>query len=176
MPDHVINEVLLHNVKLNDCRKVLFNGGGCLSFEVLLPLPLNFWGGDVGTRHREAFPGTRLDVAERIWGTKWDAYGVQPSEDTAGGTLVRFQTAWDHPRGWICALFNTLKCDITASWLSEGDCVGHVETYKSQDAWGTPTWDEVELAEDSAQYLHLYRLLHGNRSRRSRTRMIAPPG
>ncbi|MFA7413295.1 MAG: hypothetical protein WC048_02310 [Rhizobium sp.] len=161
MPDHVINEVLLHDVKLNECTRFLIDRDGCLSFDVLVPLPLNLWAGDFNNEHRKAFPGIRGDAAREIWGTEWDAYGSKTVEDTVAGTRIRFQTAWDHPRGWLCALFNTLKCDITASWLCEGARIGHVENYKAQGAWGTPTWESAELADDRAEYLHLSELLYG---------------
>lgn len=162
MPNHVINEVLLHGRTLADCQKHLFNAKGELSFAVLLPLPLNFWPGSAGAAEEKAFPGTHLDAARETWGTKWDAYEVQPVDITDDGIVLRFQTAWDHPRGWVCAVFNTLGCDITASWLSDGGGPGHVEMYRmSGDGWreGHRTWSAAEVEEGSPAHRHLYRLL-----------------
>lgn len=160
MPDNVMNEVLLHNVKLRDCAKHLFNQKGALSFEVLVPLPIYFWRGGCGSKLREVFVGDAMDAACAMWGTKWDAYGVPFTGDVPDGTLLQFQTAWNPPRGWLCALFNTLGCDITSSWLSESERFVHVETYKQTSVWDTPTWDEAVLGQDSAEYLHLYALLN----------------
>ncbi|MNU30396.1 hypothetical protein D3C71_188810 [compost metagenome] len=162
MPNHVINEILLHGVKLEDCRQHLLNGEGRVSFAVLLPLPLNFWAGSVGVQHEKAFPGTHLDAATEMWGTKWNAYGDPTAEDTDAGTLIRFQSAWSHPRGWTCALFNTLKCEISVSWLSEGSSDGVSEKYV-WDAKGSfgPSWEHEKIADGSDEHRRLHKLLWG---------------
>lgn len=161
MPNHVINEIILHDQKLEDVRKHLFNAKGRLSFEVLLPLPLNFWAGSVGREHEEAFPGTHLDAARGTWGSKWDAYGDPEAEETEAGVMIRFQSAWNHPRGWVCALFNTLMCDITASWLSEGGAPAHVEKYVAKNRWGDIDWTDEELDDGSPEHRRLHKLLWG---------------
>lgn len=161
MPDHVINEVLLHNVNSSQCRQFVLDDKDRLSFEVLLPLPLHLWRGDFDAEVRNAFAGSSMDAAFQFWGTMRDAYGDVKVDDTAEGTLLRFQTAWDHPRGWLCALFNKLNCDITASWLCEGTRVCHVETYKVEGPYDSATWEAAEFAEDSDEYGRLYELLYG---------------
>lgn len=163
MPNHVINEILLHGVKLDDCRKHIFNAEGRISFAVLLPLPLNFWAGSVGREHENAFPGTHLDAARQTWGTKWDAYGGPTAEDTEAGTLIRFQTAWNHPRGWTCAVFNTLKCEITASWFDEGALSAFVERYDPEPASFCigESWKQEEFAEGTSEHRRLHKLLFG---------------
>jgi hypothetical protein len=65
------------------------------------------------------------------------------------------------PRGWLCALFNPLKCDITATWLCEGTRVCHLETYKVEGPHDSATWETTELGEDSDAYGRLYELLYG---------------
>ncbi|SIR21605.1 hypothetical protein SAMN05880582_10823 [Rhizobium sp. RU20A] len=159
MPAHVINEVLLHDIKLSDCAQYLFDKNGALSFEVLVPLPINLWRGGCGRRLLEVFVGNTLDAARDMWGTKWNACGNPFAGEVPGGTVLRFKTAWNPPRGWICALFNTLACDITSHWLCEGERFVHVETYKQVGAWDEPTWEESILGPDSAEYLSLYGLL-----------------
>ena len=162
MPNHVINEVVLHGVSLDDCRKHILNADGKLDFGVLLPLPLHFWRGHVSTKHEKAFAGTQLDAARAIWGTKWGPYGGPTVESVGDDVVIQFQSAWSHPRSWVCALFNTLDCGITASWLSEGGYAGHVETYKpARDDFTGPEWDDVELAESSTEHRRLHKLLWG---------------
>jgi hypothetical protein len=95
MPDHVANEVLLHNVNSSQCRQFVQDDKGLLSFEVLLPLPLYLWRGDFGAAERDAFTGSSMDAALAFWGTMRDAYGDVKVDDTAEGTLLRFLTAWD---------------------------------------------------------------------------------
>lgn len=163
MPNHVINEIILHDIKLADTRQHLLNIEGRLSFEVLLPLPLNFWRGSVGVEHEKAFPGTHLDEARKVWGTKWDAYGEPSVIENDAGTVIQFQSAWNHPRGWVCALFNTLKCNMTASWLSEGGAAAHVERYKWDGGGflGGPSWEDEEIADFSPEHRRLHKLLWG---------------
>lgn len=161
MPNHVINEIILHGAKLEDVKPHLFNKDGRLSFEVLLPLPRNLWAGSVGVEHEKAFPGTHLNAAREVWGTKWDAYGDPTAEETEAGVVIQFQSAWSHPRGWVCALFNTLMCDMTASWLSEGGWAGHVEKYVVKDKWGEIRWIDEEIADGSPEHRRLHKLLWG---------------
>jgi hypothetical protein len=166
MPNHVINEILLHGVKLEDCRRHILNEAGRVSFAVLLPLPLNYWPGSVGIEREKAFPGTHLDAARDTWGTKWNAYGDPTAEDTEAGTLIRFQSAWNHPRGWTCALFNTLKCEITVKWLSEGSSDGMEEKFvwDAKGAYG-PSWEHKRIPERSEEHRHLHMLLWGEEER-----------
>lgn len=161
MPNHVINEITLHGVKLEDCKQYIFDKAGNVSFAVLLPLPLNYWPGSVGADHEKAFPGTHLDAAREVWGTKWDAYGDPVAEDSESGVVIRFKSAWNHPRGWTCALFNTLNCDITVNWLDEGQTNAHSEIYTSRDKWGDMRWEEGVILAGSDEHRRLHKLLWG---------------
>lgn len=154
MPNHVINHVLLHGQTREGCDRYLIGREGVLSFEVLLPLPLNEWPGSVGPQHEKAFPGNHLDSGRRLWGTKWDAYGSPTIEDTQDGVLLKFQSAWSHPRGWVCAIFNTLRCPITAKWMSEGSDAAHVETYVWEGRWGQE-WTQGALDEAGHREMHI---------------------
>lgn len=163
MPNHVINEVILHNKKLADVQKYLLDQEGNLSFATLLPLPLNYWAGDVGLNHEEAFPGTHLKAARTLWGSKWDAYGNPTVKEDDIGIIIQFQSAWSHPRGWVCALFNTLKCPVTASWLSEGGVAAHIERYEwtSEQFLGGPKWEDEKLVDGCPEHRRLHKLLWG---------------
>lgn len=162
MPNHVINEIRLHGVPLEKAKALMLDEAQSVDFSILLPLPLNFWPGSVGSQHEKAFPGTHLAAARGTWGTKWNAYGETIITEDGSDTIVSFKTAWSHPRGWTCALFNTLKCRITAKWLSEGGWSAHVEEYDwSQVSTGFGGWTDAEIPEDSDDHRHLHKLLWG---------------
>ena len=162
MPNHVINEIVLHGVTLEAASPKILNAKGEVDFGVLLPLPLNFWPGSAGSQHEKAFPGTHLDAATKQWGTKWGAYGDPTAVERDGDTVITFQTAWSHPRGWTCALFNTFNCAITASWLSEGGWAGHIETYAVDTGLiGGPEWTDREIEDGSPEHRRLHKLLWG---------------
>lgn len=140
----------------------LFTADARLSFTVLLPPPLNVWCGSVGREHQQAFPGNQMDWARQNWGTKWDAYGGPKARSTTQGTVLTFQTAWSHPRGWVCALFNTLNCRITAHWLDEGSADGVSEYYTISDGGvGGCQWHTEQTKEGSPRHRMLHRLLWG---------------
>lgn len=165
MPNHVINEITLHGVPLAAVAPKVSSEDQSVDFSVLLPLPLNFWPGSVSLKHEKAFPGTHLDAARDTWGTKWNAYGLDAESITEkdGSTVLVFQTAWDHPRGWTVALFNTYRCDITAKWLSEGGWAGHIETYNyaALSGFSGDAWTDAEIDEGSDVHRHLHKLLWG---------------
>lgn len=169
MPNHVLSEITLKGVRLEDIQAQILNEEGFIDFEILLPLPINHWPGGVSKSHEDAFLGTHLDDARNIWGTKWNAYGqdeggkYQSVVETEEGVVLTFQTAWNHPRGWTCALFNTLKCDIIAKWLSEGGWVAHVEeyNYSALKDLGGEAWKDTELEENCAEHRRLHKLLWG---------------
>lgn len=160
MPNHVINEIIIHGAKLEAVREHLFDKDGRLSFGVLLPLPINFWAGSVGSEHEKAFPGNHLAAARATWGTKWDAYGNLTADETDSGVVIRFESAWNHPRGWVCALFNTLMCDMTASWISEGGAA-RIEKYIAADKHGEMRWTEEKIEDGSPEHRRLHKLLWG---------------
>ena len=169
MPNHVINEVVLHGVSLERAAPLITGKDRSIDFAVLLPLPLNFWPGSVGRAHEEAFPGTHLEAARKTWGTKWNAYGIDEGgryvsvREDGGSTVLTFQTANGHPRGWTVALFNTLTCDITASWLDEGQAEGFRESYRSAgpDKEGANGWDYETIPEGTDEHRRLHKLLWG---------------
>ena len=138
-----------------------------IDFEVLLPLPLNSWQGNEGMDHKEAFPILGMKWSTENWGTKWNAYGIDEGyrsvRETPEGVILTFQTAWETPRGWTLALFNTLRCDMTVRWLSEGGWPAHKETYVANDdrSLGGPSWKKEEIAEESPDHRHLHKLLWG---------------
>ena len=169
MPNHVINEVTLHGIPLDLAAPKILNKDGDIDFTVLVPLPLYFWPGSVSILHEKAFPGTHLDAARDIWGTKWNAYGLdeggkyQSVLEKDGCTVLTFQTAWAAPRGWIVALFNTFECDITSKWLSEGGWAAHVEKYDhaALAELGGEAWKDTTLEDGSPEQKHLHKLLWG---------------
>lgn len=161
MPNHVINEIVLHGVSLEQAAPHILDGEGKVSFAVLLPLPINFWAGSSGTQHEEAFPGTHLAAARSTWGTKWDAYGERKAVEVDGSTVITFKSAWNHPRGWTCALFNTFHCEITAKWLSEGGSDGAAEYYKPDAGVMGDDWRTEEIAEGTDEHRRLHKLLWG---------------
>lgn len=164
MPNHVINEVRFRNTVLADMQGVALNTAGEIDFEVLLPPPLHFWWGDVSVDHKEHFPGTALDWSRRTWGTKWNAYGFDQGYTSVrqDGTdvVLTFQTAWNTPRGWIAALFNTLDTDITVAWMDEGQARSHTERFAcSEDDWRGPRWSIKEHQESTAEYRRMHALM-----------------
>lgn len=162
MPNHVINEIRLHGVPLEKAKALILGENQSVDFEILVPLPINSWPGSAGSQHEKAFPGTHLADATKMWGTKWNAYGDTIITEDGGDTVVSFQTAWSHPRGWTVALFNTLKCRITAKWLSEGGWPAHVEEYDwSQVETGFGGWTDTEIEDGCADHRHLHKLLWG---------------
>lgn len=167
MPNHVVNEIILHGIKLDAARPSILNAEGYIDFSILLPLPLNFWPGGVSIEEEKHFPGNHLDAATKTWSTKWNAYG-QDSEhyerivERAGSAVLTFQTAWNTPRGWICAVFQTLKCDISSAWMSEGGS-GGLETYcwaALEKPFERP-WKLEKISDEHPEYRRLYALLYG---------------
>ncbi len=158
MPNHILSVITLHDTPLSQVTPLIYNDQARIDFEVLLPLPLNIWRGGVSRDHEEAFPSTGLTEARRIWGTKWNAYGEPKAEQVGTDTVITLQTAWSHPRGWTAALFNSLRCRITAEWLDEGSEDGWRETYTPDkcpnlgDDW---TKERIASGTDDQKRLHL---------------------
>lgn len=164
MPNHVINEVTLHGCGL-DKVKPLLSGECVIDFAVLLPAPLNCWQGSSNIKTDEAFPHGWYDWNRKNWGTKWNAYGL--SEDALcevdDSTVLTFQTAWSTPRGWILALFNSCKCNITVKHLDEGRADGCEEAFLWEDATrlNGPSWTQSVIPEKSPEHRRLHMLLWG---------------
>lgn len=164
MPNHVFNEVRLHSVSFDTVQHLIFDRDGRISFAVLVPLPINFWPGHVSSEHGKAFPGTHLAAAKSSWGTKWNCYGGPNAVQDGDDVVITFQTAWAPPRGWIVALFNTLRCKITSKWLDEGRNDAISETYefvtKGRPLDG-PEWRVEVLPHGSHEHRRLHKLLWG---------------
>lgn len=165
MPNHILNEMTIYH----DPAEVMANvrGEQAIDFGVLLPLPIHYWPGNVGIDHKNVFPGTQLDAARDIWGTKWGAYGIdedgkyQSVSERGDHLVLTFQTAWSPPMGWILAVFNTFKCSMTNIWLDEGCDRTMVDNFDhaalsdlSGEAWRrTPA--------DDATHRRIHKLLWG---------------
>lgn len=165
MPNHVINEIRLHGVDLEAVKAVVSSERCAVDFQVLLPLPLNFWPGSVSSAHEQAFPGTHLDAARNVWGTKWNAYGDPTLIADGADVVMLFQTAWSAPRGWTVALFNKLKVDITVTWLDGGAADAFRETYvwEPKGSWSGmgPEWKKETLCSGSPEHLRMHKLYWG---------------
>lgn len=166
MPNHVINEIKFKDLRPEMVQSILdkcVGEDGKVDFEILVPLPITSWPGNVGMTHKETFPSTHLDDARNLWGTKWGPYGqnddcVVQSKDAVTFT---FQTAWSPPYGWLMALFNTFKTSFEHAWLSEGQERGKaaIYDYAALDDFGREAW--VEKDADEQTHRHLHKLLWG---------------
>ncbi len=164
MPNHIVNEIRLHDVDQALARAIVSSDERLIDFEKLLPLPLNFWPGNVSMSHEKAFPGTHLKAAREIWGTKWNAYALSDESLRHDGadTILTFETAWAPPRGWVVAIFSTLKCDITHHWQDEGSDDVHREKYVfSGDTMGFSSWTTELVKAGSDDHRRLYKLQWG---------------
>lgn len=165
MPNHCINELIFRNVSKDDQARILAaacNAEGNVDFDVLVPTPPNVWIGSVGQKHEKAFKRIGLEWSRENWGTKWNAYSHQPTEQTDDTLTLRFETAWGPPYGWLCAMFNTLKMRFEHNWFSEGGApaISGIFDYASlDDAKGGEPWEEKE--SDDAMQKHMHKLLYG---------------
>ena len=162
MPNHVLNEIVFADMPVEVRNAILdkcINEKGHVDFEILLPLPLNLWPGSVSTRHEKTFPGTRLDAAKSIWGTKWNAYHQADrdrSEFLNGPLTLVFQSAWRPPYGWIMAVFNTFKPKFVHTWLDEGATRARVGKYDYsfvKNFNGDP-WSEDDADDETHRRIH----------------------
>jgi hypothetical protein len=162
VPNNVVNEIIFKNINHETqediLKKVLKNG--FVSFNVLLPPPLNIWQGDCGTKEEKAF-GKKNWFNWNIenWGTKWDAYeqdekSVIRTEDTL---TLTFQTAWSPPRLWVCALFNATKTPFEHNYLSEGDINAYTANFffSGEGIHYYPDWEEQKAKKELYRHLHI---------------------
>lgn len=165
MPNHIVNEIRLHEVDHAAVLGIVSGEERAIDFRTLLPLPLNFWPGSASISHEKAFPGTHLDAARRTWGTKWNAYALNDNSlrQDGGDTILTFETAWAPPRGWVVAVFSTLKCDITHHWQDEGSDAVHREiyTFTGDGSMFFPKWEAEVVDQGSADHRRLYKLQWG---------------
>lgn len=161
MPNHVINELIFRTADEADRERILAaicSKDGAVDFEILVPVPLNVWRGDVGSNHQEAFKRVGLDWQRENWGTKWNAYGQVPVERSTDALTIRFQTAWTPPYPWLAAVFNSLRLPFEHNWLSEGGAPGKSGTFDPAGRFGNE-WKEIEAPD--ALHRHLHMLLWG---------------
>ena len=163
MPNHVANEIIFQGLtddQIAHVKRSCLKPDGEFSFSVLLPPPLNSWPFSVGSKH-DVFPFNDLDWCSQNWSTKWDAYGTPAIKDIYGGLAISFRTAWRPPRGWVLALFNTVKVGFVHCWLSEGDDRAFRETWDAgqSDSLAGEVWKSIESPEDLRR---MYLMLWGN--------------
>lgn len=128
MPNHVMNEVKIKGTRQEQVNmlKHITNDNGYIDFNILLPMPLNCWQGNIGTTERKITPYNWFDWCSTNWSTKWNAYG-QDNEWchkitlTDNELVLKFQTAWNSPIGWLVALLNIIEKDIELNSCDEGN-------------------------------------------------------
>lgn len=161
MPNHVINELIFRVSDEADRSRILAaicDSEGETDFEILVPVPLNVWRGDVGSVHMESFKRVGIDWQRENWGTKWNAYGHKPIERTDEALIIRFETAWRPPYAWLAAVFNHLRLPFEHNWLDEGRSASVAGKFSIHEQGGNQ-WSEIEAPE--ALHRHLHKLLWG---------------
>jgi hypothetical protein len=165
MPNHIQNEVIIPKLAprgWRDLRPKIINGDEDVDFSLLLPSPLNSWPGSVNMTIEKAFPMTDLNWNRANWGTKWNAYQCVPvMVDESGTVTIRFQTAWNPPMGWLCAVFRTVNMDFEHRWYDEGGDWTQVGKFSAtSDAMaGGPDWSSAPASDDV--HLHVFKLFYG---------------
>lgn len=92
MPNHVVNVITSDN--LDEIKKLCFNEKGEFDFEKIIPMPENIFRGNLGQKEREMYGKNNwYDWSCENWGTKWNAYDQQSSDD-----CISFSTAWNVPQ------------------------------------------------------------------------------
>lgn len=156
MPNHIINELIFRGVSSEQQETILAAAcgqDGNVNFEIIVPLPLNIWWGNVGSQHEKTFGRTALAWSRENWGTKWNAYSHQPTERTADTLILRFETAWSPPYPWLAAIFNKLSLPFEHNWLDEGASRGRSGVFTICDRMG-PDWREDEATDEMHRHLH----------------------
>jgi hypothetical protein len=161
MPNHCINEMIFRGVDGAAQDRILAaacDADGKVDFQILVPIPLNVWRGNVGSDHERAFKITRLDWARDNWGTKWNAYSHHPVERTGDTLTLRFQTARRPPYPWLAAVFNHLGLPFDHNWIEEGGGDGTAGRFEIDGRWGQE-WTEAPASPEL--HRHLHKLLWG---------------
>jgi hypothetical protein len=161
MPNHVMNELIFRDVnvaKQNEIIAKLCNAEGKVDFNILVPIPLNIWMGNVGLSHERAFgKGTGLDWCREHWSTKWNAYSHMETKRTDATLTLRFETAWSQPYRWLVAVFNSLRCSFDHNWLDEGrerGVSGKWDFTAIKDGEYRNPWTEEPCSDEMQKYLH----------------------
>jgi hypothetical protein len=163
MPNNVVNEIIFQDINRDIQGKILKNilKDGFADFNILVPMPLNIWRGNIGEEEEKAFGRKTWHLWNvENWGTKWNAYGLQdenPIIHTEDTLTIIFQTAWSPPRIWVCALFNAIQIPFEHNWLSEG--IGNTYTAKlffsGEGEYRSPAWAESKAEEEVHRRLHV---------------------
>lgn len=165
MPNHVLSEIIFDDVRDADIEKLmaiaLNRETGLIDFDVLLPVPINAWQGNCGSDHESAFRLTALDWCTANWGTKWNAYGAKSLTVSGNTVTLVFKTAWRPPYGWIVAMFNTLKINLTHAWISEGTDGATIGAFRfnPDDKMEVLQWRERPATE--TEYRRLHKMMWG---------------
>ena len=151
MPNHITNELVFKDVDQDTQKRLLekiCNEQGEVDFNVLVPMPLNIWQGNVGRVHERTFQQNGLDWSRKNWGTKWNAYSQKVTQ-TDNTLIIQFDTAWKPPYPWLAAVFNFFKVSFEHRWQDEGCTEGYCGRFDSSNN----RWHE-EQASDELQ-IHL---------------------
>ena len=157
MPNHVVNEVIWSALTAEQQSTILsgvLNADGKVDFELLVPIPLNVWLGNVG-RAEARLGFNALDWCRQHWGTKWNAYSQRPAEVGEDAIRLVFETAWSPPYGWLVALLNRFQLPFDHNWHDEGDEIGRVGRFEpfSTREHG-PLWRESPATGAMQRHLH----------------------
>lgn len=165
MSTSIANEIRLHGVHHAKVRAIATSDERVIDFGKLLPLTLNYWPGSSTMLHENSFPGTHLRAACKTWGTKWNAYALGDDSLRQDGddTVLTFETEGFPPRGWVVAVFNTLKCDITHHWQEDLSDETYRERYifTGDGSTSFPKWEVEEVEKGSDDHRRLYKLQWG---------------
>lgn len=151
MPNHVLNEVVIHfgdEAERDAIIAAVVGEEEQVDFRLLLPLPLNIWWGDVSAAHREAFREPALDWCAANWSTKWNAYRQEPMVENVGTLTFRFTTAWSPPLRWILALFNRFSAPVDYYYFDEGRDRARMGCF-TMTAPSGPEWQEADADDET---------------------------
>ena len=102
MPNHVYNVLEIHGEE-KELKKFLKKNNGSpeqpLDFNKAVKMPKGY---DQNSKWYK--------WAVKHWGTKWNAYDIEITDDSKNGELIyRFQTAWSPPENWLRKLAKKWK-------------------------------------------------------------------
>lgn len=161
MTNHVINEIIFRGVDHATQDRIIektCDAQGCVNFELLLP-PMSFWEGS-GDGDVEARVPDWPHWAAHNWGTIRDAYNDRLIERSADTLILRFETAWRPPYGWIVALFNFFKLPFEYNSMVEGRGRSRCGKFTCEPE---PVWIEVDA--NDTMHAHLLLLFYGPKDR-----------
>jgi hypothetical protein len=160
MTNDVLNEIIFRDVNRATQDRILektcdAHEQGCVNFEILLP-SLSFWEGGGDNDVRARVPGWG-DWASYNWGTVRHPYNDRPIERSDDTLILRFETAWRPPYGWIVALFNFFKLPFEHNSIIQFGGRGRCGKFTCEPE---PKW--VELDATDTMHAHLLLLFYGS--------------